>query len=101
VREVTVKLGEMKEPRRYTVKLYFAEPENVASGKRIFHVDIEGKRVLNDFDIAKEAGGSLRSVVREFPGISARGSLAVRLSPANASSAAPVLCGLELIAEDR
>jgi poly(3-hydroxybutyrate) depolymerase len=35
----------------YTVKLYFAELFHSSAGRRVFNVDIEGKRVLRNFDI--------------------------------------------------
>ena len=102
INEVSVTLGAMSDPRPYTVKLYFAEPDNASPGKRIFNVEIEGKQVLTDFDIVKEAGGPMRTVVKEFKGIQAQGNIVVRLTPsANATIRAPILCGLELIIEDK
>ena len=102
LQEVSVTLGTMPEPRAYTVKLYFAEPDKLPAGKRVFTVEIQGKAVLVDFDIAKEAGGPGRSVIKEFKGISAQGNLVVRLTPsASAEVRAAVLCGLELIAEEK
>lgn len=100
--EVSIALGTMTSPRSYTVKLYFAEPDNLPEGKRLFHVDISGQRVLSDFDIAKEAGGAGRSLVREFKGIAAKDALVIRLTAAaGASVRVPVICGVELIAEDK
>ncbi len=102
INELKIELGTMTDAKKYTVKLYFAEPENVAAGQRIFDVEIEGKKVLVNLDLAKEAGSSLRTVVKEFPGISARGQLTIRLTPAaGASLREPVLSGIELIAEER
>ncbi|MBN1154183.1 T9SS type A sorting domain-containing protein [candidate division KSB1 bacterium] len=40
----------------YDVTLLFAEIYFYSSGKRVFHVDLEGRRVLTNFDIYKEAG---------------------------------------------
>ncbi|KAK3039047.1 hypothetical protein RJ639_028498 [Escallonia herrerae] len=56
----------------YTVKLHFAEivftPKSsfVSLGKRIFDVYIQGKLVLKDFNIAKEAGGVGKQIVKSF-----------------------------------
>jgi hypothetical protein len=100
--QISVTLGTMPEAKPYTVKLYFAEPDNLPAGKRIFHVDIDGKRVLSDFDIAKEAGGAGRTIIKEFHGIPTQGNIVVRLTPAaGATVRVTVICGLELIAEDR
>jgi outer membrane protein assembly factor BamB len=102
VSEVSVTLGTMPKAQPYTVKLYFAEPDKLAAGKRVFHVDIAGKRVLSDFDIAKEAGGANRSLIKEFNGISAQGNVVVRLTPAvGCEVRTTILCGLELILEEK
>jgi outer membrane protein assembly factor BamB len=88
-------------PRKYTVRLVFAEPDNLPAGKRLFDVAIQGKEVLSGFDVAKEAGGAGRSLVREFKGILAREEIAVRFAPtAGAEIAVPLLCGIEILAEE-
>jgi FtsP/CotA-like multicopper oxidase with cupredoxin domain len=51
----------------YTVNLHFAEIYATAAGARVFHVNIEGVRVLTNFDIFAAAGGRDRAVVRSFP----------------------------------
>ncbi len=50
----------------HTVRLHFAELYQTATGKRVFHVDINGTRVLTSFDIYAAAGGNYRALVREF-----------------------------------
>lgn len=40
----------------YTVTLKFAELYWGAAGQRVFHVDLEGRRLLADFDILREVG---------------------------------------------
>jgi len=86
----------LKNKANYTVRLHFMEPEKNQPGQRIFSVTIQGKTVLKDFDVYKEAGGQLRSVVREFKIIAVDGDLIVTLS---ASKGKTLLCGIELIAE--
>ena len=58
LRSVTVALAPDTTPRTYTVRLTFVEPDRLAAGQRIFDVGLQGTRVLHDFDIAREAGGS-------------------------------------------
>ena len=54
-----------------------------------------------DFDIHKEAGGQERPVVKEFGGILVRNDLAVSFTPAdNSKTNAPLICGIEAVAED-
>ncbi|KAJ8749335.1 hypothetical protein K2173_018819 [Erythroxylum novogranatense] len=56
----------------YTVKLHFAEivftKDNTFSslGKRVFDVYIQGKLVMKDFDIEREAGGAGRPITKAF-----------------------------------
>ncbi|XP_054815636.1 probable LRR receptor-like serine/threonine-protein kinase At1g53440 isoform X2 [Prosopis cineraria] len=56
----------------YKVKLHFAEimfsdDQTYSSvGARIFDVSIQGFKYLEDFDIAKEAGGAGKGITREF-----------------------------------
>jgi hypothetical protein len=79
--------------------LYFAEIEEREPGQRGFTVSLQGRTVLEDFDIAKEAGGANRTVVKEFKGISVKDDLKITLTPAAESQAEPLLCGIEIIAE--
>lgn len=58
---------------RYSVELHFAEivMDDVSQswkglGRRLFDVYIQGKRVLQDFNIQKEAGGSKRAMIKTF-----------------------------------
>lgn len=58
----------------YKVELHFAEVVMDVGdssswkglGRRLFDVYIQGERVLQDFNIAKEAGGSKRALVKTF-----------------------------------
>jgi hypothetical protein len=65
------------EGSRYTVKLYFSEPFFTQAGpeggigSRVFDVYCDGTTLLKGFDIAKEARGGNRALVRVFHGIPA------------------------------
>ena len=86
-----------EQPRPYTVRLYFAESEDLRPGDRRFSVSLQGKEVLADFDVAKEAGGCRRGLVREFPAVLVQDQLVVSLKPQGDRPA--ILCGLEIIAQ--
>ncbi len=52
---------------KYVVNLFFAEPGNIANpavGKRVFHINIEGNRVLSNFDPFAEAG--MNAIQKQF-----------------------------------
>jgi outer membrane protein assembly factor BamB len=91
--------GAFGQPRPYTVRLYFAETEEYEVGERLFNVSIQGRQVLEAFDIVKEAGGINRPVVKEFKGINVKDDLRIKLTPAAESLATSLLCGIEIIAE--
>ena len=56
--------------------------------------------VLAGFDPEKEAGGPLRSVVKEFKGVRVKKDLVITLTPTDdAPVKASVLCGIEIRAE--
>jgi hypothetical protein len=91
--------GAFDKPRAYTVRLYFAEIAGCEPGQRIFDVSLQGRRVLEGFDIARAAGGANRPVVREFKGIEIKDDLKVTLTPAGSAQAEPLLNGIEIVAE--
>jgi len=100
VEKVVVQLlppGLRDRPRSYTVRLYFAEPDNAPPGSRVFDVALQGMRVLKHFDIVKEAGGPRRTVVKEFRGITIPEKLAVTLVARNGET---VVSGIELLCTD-
>lgn len=82
------------QPGEFLVRLCFAEPAPINPGERIFDVSLQGKRVLDAFDIAAAAGGPLRGVVREFRATAGDGHLRIEFA---AKAGEPLLCGLELI----
>lgn len=84
-------------PRAYTVRLVFAEPEEIRAGQRVFDVQLQGRTVLSAFDILKQADGSHRGVVREFRGVQAGETLEIGFVPSTEKP--PLICGVELIAE--
>jgi len=86
--------------RPYTVRLYFAESDEIKSGQRVFNVSIQGREVLRNFDIVKEAGGPNRPVVKEFKEIWVKDDLTVAFTPSNDDKAnIPLICGIKIMAE--
>jgi hypothetical protein len=81
----------------FTVRLYFAEPENLQPGDRVFDVLLEGKKVLPAFDVVKAAGAPRRGVMKEFKGIKCSGSVKVEF--VSATDRGAILSGIELIRE--
>ncbi len=83
--------------RPFTVRLYFAEPEEIQPGQRVFDVMIQGREVARQFDIVRQSGGAYRGVLLEHKGIPVQDSLRVDLIAQ--TQRPPLICGIELIAE--
>jgi hypothetical protein len=85
----------VKRGQAFTVRLHFAEVK-LDPGQRKFNVDINGNRVLTDFDIAGEAGKN-KALVRDFPVISAdsNGHIVIAFNPGAADQ--PKVCGIQVI----
>lgn len=86
-------------PAPYTVRLHFAEPEELAAGQRVFSVALQGKTVLSNFDVVAAAGAPQRGVVKEFKGVVIAKDLQLTFTRAPGAKAGPLVCGVELIAE--
>ena len=99
---VTIELAQGENgDRPYTVGLYFAELENMRASQRVFSVRLQDQDVLRDFDIVKDAGAPNRCVVKQFEQVSIRDVLKVGFARAAGSDGGPLLCGIEIIAEDQ
>ena len=83
--------------RPYTVRLHFAEPEDLEIRERVFDVTLQGETVLRDFDCVREAGGVRCGVVKTFVYVLVQEELKISLQPSGARPA--ILCGVEVAAE--
>jgi outer membrane protein assembly factor BamB len=101
LRRLSVRLSDKDGPARSCwVRLYFLEPDGLPAGGRRFDVALQGKVVLPDLDVNKEAGGPNRPLVREVRRVRVRRDLVVDLTPAAGSTHKPVLCGVEVLPEE-
>ena len=81
------------------MRLYFLEPDDLLPGQRVFRVEVQGRPALAKLDIVAETGGKLRGLVKTFENVTIANLLSVTFKRAPGSSHGPVLCGLEMIAE--
>ncbi|KMZ73977.1 putative Kinase [Zostera marina] len=80
----------------YTVNLHFAEIMFSefgfsSNGRRIFDVSIQGKKVLENFDITKKAGGVRRGVVLSFTTLISAISITPNFTPKKEDSGGGLL----------
>ena len=94
--EITLSEDENILETLYTVRLYFAELENKNSGERSFDIAIQGEKVIDGFDIVKEAGKPDKEVVKSFNRIKAGKTLKIDLIPIKGNT---LISGIELIQE--
>ncbi|GKV05089.1 hypothetical protein SLEP1_g17133 [Rubroshorea leprosula] len=78
-------IGFCMEDGNYTANLHFAEimftddKTYNSLGRRIFDIYIQGKLVQKDFNIAAEAGGVGKVIIKPFPVVVINGTLEIRL----------------------
>jgi len=95
-------IGEGQDAARYTVRLYFVDTENDTPGLRTFHVKLQGRTALRNFDIVEEAGGPNIAVIKEFDRIKVRDNLEIEfISTVDnpTKEQAPLINGIEVIRE--
>ncbi len=80
----------------YTVRLHFAETTYGAPGRRRFNVDINGRRVLTDFDVFAEAGGKNKALIRDFLGFAPARDGRLTLSFTRGSVDEPKISGIQV-----
>ena len=94
---------ERPKPRSFTVRLHFAEIEDVRPGQRVFDVAVQGKTALKGLDIAREAGGKNTALVKELSHVEASEQIVIQLTPEgqpNDGSSLPVISGVEVAQEE-
>lgn len=89
---MSVDISRMPRGTSYSVRLHFAELEELSPGERVFGVTVAGQKVLDDFDVVSAAGRPLTSVVRECV-VDATDRLTIELVP---NKGEPILSGLEI-----
>ncbi len=101
LRQCSVPLLEPGDGRaEYRVRLGFCDPDNDQPGQRVFDVKLQAQTVLENLDVAKEAGGRDRALVKEFDGVEVDGDLRIELVAKTSTPAprqAPLLQTIEVI----
>ncbi len=94
--EITLSKESVDEEAYYSVHLYFSEPEKTAKGERVFDVNIQGRKVLENFDIVSESGKRDKELVKSFAGILAGKTLKIEMDPKKGNT---ILSGIEIVQE--
>lgn len=93
--EITVELpDEAAKDLACKVRLYFAEPDELKVGERVFDVSLQGKPVLTGLDLAAE-GARRQTLIREFEAKAAGRKVTLTFQSKGGRGA--VLSGLEVL----
>jgi hypothetical protein len=96
--EIKIQLAaDATQDRNYTVRLHFADTAQHEPGRRVFDVALNGRNVLTDFDIVRDADGPNRSLVKTFADIAADTELRITLT---AKTGKTLLGGVEIITQE-
>jgi hypothetical protein len=81
----------------HTVRLHFAEAWFSGAGQRKFDVYINGTKVLPAFDVAAQAGGVNKAVVRSFTAIAlSGGQFVIQFMQTNPAVSTPIVSAIEI-----
>jgi outer membrane protein assembly factor BamB len=81
-------------PGSYTIRLLFAEPNELEVGSRVQHASLQDRVVVSDFDVRAEAGGVMRGVVKEVENVEVDGTLQLKLSAVKGKT---LISGIEVV----
>jgi hypothetical protein len=87
-------VGGLAPHEHYEVQLHFVESYFAAAGKRKFSVDLNGNRVLSDYDIYQTAGGENIAIAPAFAAIAADNGTITIAFHATVNNA--VIAGIEI-----
>jgi outer membrane protein assembly factor BamB len=81
-----------------TVRLVFADPDRLPAGQRVSSVKVQGRTVLENWDVAREASSPGAVVVRDIPAVEIGDQLTIELVPSSdAAGGETVLCGFGIM----
>jgi hypothetical protein len=79
----------------YTIRLVFAEMDQVKVGQRVFDVELQGTTRLEKLDIVNEAGGLNREIIKTIDDVSVGQDLRLKLK--TRGELPPILSGLQVL----
>jgi hypothetical protein len=88
--------------KAYTVRLHFAELFDSEKGERVENISVNGKRVLENFDILADAGKMNKAVVHEYRNVApdANGVITIRVQATpNSPDQNAKISGIEILPE--
>ena len=81
-------------PGRYTVNLFFAEPDKCSPGDRIQSISVQGQVALSDFEVLSKAGEPMSTVVHSINDVAVQDVFTLTLSATHGTT---LISGVELV----
>ena len=81
----------------YLARIYFTEPQDIGSQRRLENIILQGRLVATDSDVVDQAGGMMRGTVKEFANIVVKEDFTLELSETDSKTS---ISGIELILRD-
>ena len=78
---------------------HFVDQQNTEAGRRLFNVDLNGQRLLTEFDIVKLAGGKGKALVRGFSGAKADANGNVVISFQKGTAGIPIISAIQVLGQ--
>ena len=79
--EIKLDYSPLSAEKVYRVKLFFQTPPSQKESYTTFDVLVQGEKVLSNLDVAWQAGGAVKLLVKEFAEIEAEESIRIELVP--------------------
>jgi len=80
-------------PGKYSVSLYFTEPDQIEPGERVQNVGLQDKEVLKDFDIVGASNTAMKGVILRYQDIDIEGTFKLTLTAVKGET---LISGVEL-----
>ena len=87
--------GDGSAAKLYTIRLVFAELDDIKAGQRVFDVELQGITRLEKLDIVSEAGGLNREIIKTIDDVSLGQDLRLKLK--TRGELPPILSGLQVL----
>jgi hypothetical protein len=88
---------ELRDADALRVVLYFCELDEPSSS-RVFDIGLQGKTVLQNFNVAEAAGGTRKAVAKPFT-LQNTDTIELELTPSGPSDPPPTISGMAITAE--
>ena len=94
LKELSIEVDKPNSPEKtFRLQLYFAEPEDLKPGKRVFNIFVQNEKVIEELNIVEKANGVNRVLVETISNVKATDMIHLKLE---ALQGRTLLCGVSV-----